>query len=502
MVVGILDANNLPVMSIDGFGQLDMDDLRKQIHQTVDFILDYYNGVESNPVLPPVEPGYLRRLLPATPPSLPDTYASALRDIRRAVLPGMTHWASPNFFAYFPATLSSAAIAGDLLASALNPVAFTWHASPAATELESLALDWLAHLLRLPASFLSSSPAGGGVILATTTEAILCTLVAARDSALHRTGVSLSSLVAYGSDQTHMAFSKACRIAGFQRSNIRTIATDARSDYALSPERLREAMAADAAEGLVPVYVCATVGTTSSAAVDPVGAIAGVAEEFGAWVHVDAAYAGSGCICPELRHHLNGVERVDSVSMSPHKWLLTGLDCTCLWVAKRGLVNESLGTDPEYLKNGPSESGSVVDLKDLQVGFGRRFRGLKLWIVLRVFGVAGLQAHIRSDVSMARGFEGMVRSDPRFEVVVRRRFALVCFRLRPRNGVGELWADAANRRLLAAVNESGDAYLTHTTLGGKYVLRLAVGSTLTEERHVERVWELIKAKADETCCFA
>ncbi|KAG1365403.1 putative Tryptophan decarboxylase TDC2 [Cocos nucifera] len=256
-------------------------------------------------------------------------------------------------------------------------------------------------------------------------------------------------------------------------------------------------MAADAAAGLVPSYVCATVGTTSSTAVDPVGPISEVAAEFVAWVHVDAAYAGSACVCPEFRQYLDGVERADSVSFSPHKWLLACLDCTCLWVGDTRLLTGPLGTNPEYLKNGPSESGSVVDLKDLQLGVGRRFRALKLWMVIRTYGVANLQAHIRSDVEMAWGFERMVQSDPRFEVVVRRRFALVCFRLSPRGEMGEAQADKLNRRLLEMINGSRRVHITHTVVGGKYVLRFAVGSTLTEERHVAGAWDLITKKADE-----
>lgn len=499
--MGSLD-NSIPLPSIHGFKPLDLNDLRDQVHQTVDFIMDYYKNIESFPVLPSVQPGYIRGLLPATPSDEPTTFDAILRDLRRAILPGLTHWTSPNFFAYFPATLSSAALAGDLLASAFNPVAFNWLSSPAATELESLVLDWLAHLLRLPSRFLSSASAthGGGVLHTTTSEAMLCTLVAAREAALRRSGggvAAISRLVAYGSDQTHSTFFKACRIAGFDPAHVRSIPTRSEFQFSLEPARLRAAMAADAAAGLVPVYVCATVGTTSSTAVDPLGAISEVAAEFGAWVHVDAAYAGSACVCPEFRHYLDGVERADSISFSPHKWLLAGLDCTCLWVRDTRLLSGPLGTDPEYLKNGPSESGSVVDLKDLQVGVGRRFRALKLWVVIQTYGVANLQAHIRSDVEMARGFERMVRSDRRFEVVVLRRFALVCFRLRPRGEMGEAQAEKENRRLLEIINGSGRAYLTHTVVGGKYVIRFAVGSTLTEECHVVDAWELIKKKADE-----
>jgi tyrosine decarboxylase len=496
-----------------GFQPLDADDVRSYLHKSVDFIYDYYKSVESLPVLPGVEPGYLRRLLQSAPPSAAAPFDIAMQEVREAVVPGMTHWASPNFFAFFPATNSAAAIAGELIASAMNTVGFTWQANPAATEMEVLALDWLAQLLRLPSSFLmhhrgaddgeERRGTGGGVILGTTSEAMLVTLVAARDAALRRMGSSgvagITRLVVYAADQTHSTFFKACRLTGFDPANIRSIPTAADTDYGLDPEKLLEAMRADADAGLVPTYVCATVGTTSTNAVDPVGAVADVAALFNAWVHVDAAYAGSACICPEFRHHLDGVERVDSISMSPHKWLMTCLDCTCLWVRDANRLTDSLETNPEYLKNGASDSGTVTDLKDMQVGVGRRFRGLKLWMVMRTYGAARLQEHIRSDVAMAKTFEEWVRADDRFEVVVPRNFALVCFRMKPTTAEEEeeAAAEAANRELMERLNRTGKAYLAHTVVGGRFVLRFAVGSSMQEERHVRSAWELIRKTAAE-----
>ncbi|VAI90353.1 unnamed protein product [Triticum turgidum subsp. durum] len=337
---------------------------------------------------------------------------------------------------------------------------------------------------------------GGGVILGTTSEAMLVTLVAARDAALHRSGSvgvsNISCLVVYAANQTHSTFFKACRLAGFDPANIRSIPTGPETNYGLDPSKLLEVMQADANAGLVPTYVCATVGTTSSNAVDPVGAIADVAAMFNAWVHVDAAYAGSACICPEFRHHLDGVERVDSISMSPHKWLLTCLDCTCLYVRDAHRVSDSLETNPEYLKNDTTESGEVTDLKDMQVGVGRRFRGLKLWMVMRTYGTAKLQEHIRSDVAMAKMFEDFVHADERFEVVVPRNFALVCFRIKASGAITEEDADEANRVLMDNLNKTGKAYLAHTVVGDKFVLRFAVGSSLQEERHIRSAWDLIK----------
>ncbi|VAI90351.1 unnamed protein product [Triticum turgidum subsp. durum] len=457
--MGSLDTNPMSFSALPGdkaaFEPLNPEDVRAYLHKAVDFISDYYTNIESMPVLPSVKPGYLQDELSASPPTYSAPFDVTMKELRTSVVPGMTHWASPNFFAFFPSTNSAAAIVGDLIASAMNTVGFTWQASPASTEMEVLALDWLAQLLRLPTTFMNRTSTGrgtgGGVILGTTSEAMLVTLVA-----------------------------------------IRSIPTGPETNYGLDPSKLLEVMQADANAGLVPTYVCATVGTTSSNAVDPVGAIADVAAMFNAWVHVDAAYAGSACICPEFRHHLDGVERVDSISMSPHKWLLTCLDCTCLYVRDAHRVSDSLETNPEYLKNDTTESGEVTDLKDMQVGVGRRFRGLKLWMVMRTYGTAKLQEHIRSDVAMAKMFEDFVHADERFEVVVPRNFALVCFRIKASGAITEEDADEANRVLMDNLNKTGKAYLAHTVVGDKFVLRFAVGSSLQEERHIRSAWDLIK----------
>ncbi|KAE8789850.1 putative decarboxylase protein [Hordeum vulgare] len=497
--MGSCDANLLTSFGeLPAFHPLNDDDIRSYLHKAVDFISDYYKSVESMPVLPGVKPGFLQDELGAFPPVHSAPFDVAMKELKASVVPGMTQWASPNFFAFFPATNSAAAIAGDLIASAMNTVGFTWQAAPAATEMEVLALDWLAQLLRLPRSFMNRNGAsrgtGGSVILGTTSEAMLVTLAAARDVAMRRSGAGISSLAVYASDQTHSTFFKACWLAGFDPANFRSIPTGPETNYGVDPVKLLVAMQADAVAGLVPTYVCATMGTTSSNAVDPIGDVAKVAAMFNAWVHVDAAYAGSACICPEFRHHLNGVERVDSISMSPHKWLLTCLDCTCLYVRDAQRLSQSLATNPEYLKNDASASGAVTDLKDMQVGVGRRFRGLKLWMVMRTYGTANLQEHIRRDVAMAKMFEGLVHADGRFEIVVPRNFALVCFRIKA-TGLRE--GDEVNRELMVNVNKTGKAYLAHTVVGGRLVLRFAVGSSLQEERHILSAWELITKTISE-----
>ncbi|MBA0791703.1 hypothetical protein Gohar_016269, partial [Gossypium harknessii] len=297
------------------FNPLNPREFRKQAHEMVDFIADYYQNIESYPVLSQVQPGYLRASLPQKAPSLPESLETILEDVKNQIIPGMTHWLSPNFFAFFPSTVSTAGFLGEMLCTCFNSVGFNWIASPAATELEMVVIDWLADMLKLPKSFMFQGT-GGGVIQNTTSEAILVTLFAARDKALDVDGSgNLNKLVVYASDQTHSTFAKACKMVGISPRNIRLIPTTIDAGFSLSPVQLKAAVEADMADGLVPLYLCVTLGTTSTTAVDPIELLAGVAKEHGMWVHVDAAYAGSACICPEFRHHLNGVERVDSLSL-------------------------------------------------------------------------------------------------------------------------------------------------------------------------------------------
>ncbi|KAB2095151.1 hypothetical protein ES319_A01G016300v1 [Gossypium barbadense] len=465
------------------FNPLNPQEFRKQPHEMVDFIPDYYQNIDSYPVLSQVQPGYLRANLPQNAPSLPESLETILEDVKNQIIPGMTHWLSPNFFAFFPSTVSTAGFLGEMLCTCFNSVGFNWIASPAATELEML----------LPKSFMFQGT-GGGVIQNTTSEAILVTLIAARDKALDVDGSgNLNKFVVYASDQTHSTFAKACKMVGISPRNIRLIPTTIDAGFSLSPIQLKAAVEADMENGLVPLYLCVTLGTTSTTAVDPIELLAGVAKEHGMWVHVDAAYAGSACICPEFRHHLNGVELVDSLSLSPHKWLLSGLDC---WVKNPTALVKALSTNPEYLRNKQSESDSVVDFKDWQVGTGRRFKSLRLWLIFRTYGVVNLQDHIRSDVGMAKIFEDFVRSDPRFEIVVPREFGLVCFRLNPDETFGSDYTELSNQKLLDWVNSTGRVYMTHTKAGGIYVLRFAVGATLTGDNHVVAAWKLIKEGAD------
>ncbi|MBA0675010.1 hypothetical protein Goshw_005005 [Gossypium schwendimanii] len=486
---------------------MDAEQLREYGHKMVDFIADYYKTIENFPVLSQVEPGYLRNLLPDSAPNQPDSFQHVLDGevaqlilefirlhIQAKILPGVTHWQSPNYFAYYPSNSSVAGFVGEMLSAGLNIVGFSWITSPAATELEMIVLDWLAKMLKLPEDFLSAGQ-GGGVIQGTASEAVLVVLLAARDKVLRRVGKdALEKLVVYASDQTHSSLQKACQIAGIHPENCRLLKATSSTNYALSPEFLSETISQDLTIGLIPFFLCATVGTTSSTAVDPLLSLGKIAKSNGMWFHVDAAYAGSACVCPEFRHYMDGVEEADSFNMNAHKWFLTNFDCSALWVKDRSALVQALSTNPEFLKNKASQANMVVDYKDWQVPLGRRFRSLKLWMVLRLYGLENLQCYIRNHIKLAKHFENLIAQDPRFEVVTPRIFSLVCFRLLPvRNN--ESHGNKLNHQLLDAVNSTGSAFISHTVLSGKYILRFAVGAPLTEEKHVNAAWKVLQDKA-------
>ncbi|PSR94897.1 Tyrosine decarboxylase, partial [Actinidia chinensis var. chinensis] len=473
---------------------MDAEQLRENAHKMVDFIADYYKNIENFPVLSQVQPGYLRKLLPDSAPNRPESLQDVLDDVQAKIFPGVTHWQSPDYFAYYPSNSSIAGFLGEMLSAGINMVGFSWITSPAATELEMIVLDWLAKLLKLPDYFFSTGQ-GGGVIQGTASEAVLVVLLAARDKVLRRVGKdAIGKLVVYASDQTHSALQKACQIGGIHPENCRLLKTDSSTDYALSPESLNEAISHDVAVGLIPFFLCATVGTTSSTAVDPLLALGKITKSNGMWFHVDAAYAGSACICPEFRHYIDGIEEADSFNMNAHKWFLTNFDCSVLWVKDRNALIQSLSTNPEFLKNKASEANMVVDYKDWQIPLGRRFRSLKLWMVLRLYGLENLQCYLRNHIQLAKHFEELVSQDSRFKVVAPRKFSLVCFCVLPPRDKEDC-ANKLNRDLLDAVNSTGKLFISHTVLSGKYTLRFAVGAPLTEERHVNEAWKVLQDKA-------
>jgi aromatic-L-amino-acid decarboxylase len=465
------------------------DEFRRHGHAVVDWIADYHSRIESFPVQSQVKPGQIRASLPADPPAQGEPFEALLKDVEKLILPGVTHWQSPNFFAYFPCNASGPGILGDLLSSGLGVQGMLWSTSPACTELETHVLDWLVPMLGLPEKFLSSNT-GGGVIQDTASSAVLCALLAARERATDYTSNQKGCdgrIVAYASTQTHSSLQKAAMIAGIGVSNLRLIEVD--DNFAVRAEALARQIDADKQVGLVPCFVCATMGTTSSNAMDPIVEIGRICRQHNLWLHVDAAMSGTAALCPEFRHLQNGVEFADSYNFNPHKWMFTNFDCNCFWVADRKALIQTLSILPEYLRNQATESGAVIDYRDWHIQLGRRFRSLKLWFVIRHYGVEGLQYHIRRHVQLAQAFADWVRDDENFELAAPVPLNLVCFRHKG--------GDAANQTIMDHLNRSGDLFLTHTKLNGKFTLRMCVGQTNTQTRHVGRAWERIREAAEK-----
>ncbi len=466
---------------------------REHGYAMIDWIATYMQAVETYPVMSSVKPGDVRANLPAQPPQHGEPFEQMLRDVDEIIMPGITHWQSPNFFGFFPANVSGPSILGDLLASGLGVQGMLWATSPACTELETHVLDWLVDMLDLPERF-KSTTAGGGVIQDTASSSTLCALLAARERAtsfdVNEHGAD-RKLIAYCSNQAHSSVEKAVKIAGLGRANLRLIEVD--ESFAMRPQALADAIARDTAAGLTPCFVCATVGTTSSNGLDPVRAIGEVCKRNNIYLHVDAAMSGTAALCPEFRYIHDGLELADSYCFNPHKWMFTNFDCDCFYVADRAALIKTLSVQPEYLKNkasesGGGESGGVFDYRDWHIPLGRRFRALKLWFVIRHYGIEGLQSHIREHVKLAQEFASWVDADDRFELVVKPPLNLVCFRLSKSD-------DETNQRLLDDLNRTGKLFLTHTKLDDKLTLRFSIGATYTERRHVEQAWKLIQQTA-------
>ena len=397
------------------------DEFRRQGHAAVEWVASYLERLDDLPVVAGVKPGDVRSKLPRELPVGGDSIEAMLRDLDEIILPGLMHWQSPNFFAYFPANTSGPAILGELLSAGLNIQGMLWATSPAATELETHVMDWLAEMLDLPAAFRSTGT-GGGVIEGSASESSLCAIVAAREKATgytgNRSGVR-ETLVAYCSTQTHSSVEKGIRIAGIGSDRLRQIEVD--EAFALRPDLLEAAIVSDKAAGMHPFLVIATVGTTSSTAIDPLPAIGAICRRHGLWLHVDAAYAGAAAVCPEFRFMNDGIELVDSYVFDPHKWLFGGIDSSCFFVSDRDALTRALTILPEYLRNAATASGEVIDYRDWQIPLGHRFRSLKLWMMLRFYGVEGLRTAVRTHVALAHEFLTWVRADDRFESRPRRR---------------------------------------------------------------------------------
>ncbi|HEY0515083.1 MAG TPA: pyridoxal-dependent decarboxylase [Thermoanaerobaculia bacterium] len=471
---------------------LPADEFRAAMHRVADLVADYLEGVGDRPVLPAVRPGEVAGALPLSPPEGPEPLDAILDDYLRVIEPNLTHWNHPGFFAYFAITGSGPGILGETLAAALNVNAMLWRTSPAATELEERVCDWLGRMMDLPAAF-------RGHINDTASSSSLVALAAAR----HRLpgldarvkGLSgrpdAPALTVYASDQAHSSIDKSAIVLGVGQENVRRIESDAA--FRMSVPALAAAIARDRAAGRLPMAVVATVGTTSTTSVDPVPEIADLCAREGIWLHVDAAYAGSAAICPEYRAIMPGFERADSLVVNPHKWLFTPVDCSVLFVRDPALLRAAFSLVPEYLRT--TEASEVTNLMDHGFQLGRRFRALKLWMVIRAFGVDGLRERIREHCALARELAGRVEADPRFELAAPVPFSTVCFRARLA-GPPEA-QDGFNERLMARVNAAGPVFLSHTALNGRYTLRVAIGNLRTERRHVEALWELIGRSYEE-----
>lgn len=463
---------------------------RVEGERLVGWIADYLAGVERYPVVPRVRPGEIRARLPSSPPAVAEPLDRIVSDALEIVVPGLTHWNHPGFFAYFANSSTPPAILAELLAAALNANGMLWKTAPAATELEVLVLDWLRQATGLPEGLF-------GVIQDTASAATLVALAAAREAvpgleARRRGLVGQARLRMYASEHAHSSVEKAGIVIGIGQDGLRKIACD--GEYRMRPDALRAAIAEDRTAGLLPFAVTATVGTTSTTSIDPVPEIAAVCEEERLWLHVDAAYAGSAAVVPELRSVLAGCERADSLVMNPHKWLFVPVDLSVLFTRRPDIVRAAFSLVPDYLRT--PEDAVAPNLMDYGVSLGRRFRALKLWMVMRAYGTEGLAARIREHVRLAALFRSLVEEDRDWEVVAPSPLSVVCFRARL-HGVTPEEEDRVNERAMERVNASGEAYLSHTKLGGRIVLRLAVGNVATGERHVRRAWELLQGAIKE-----
>ena len=471
-------------------GDLPPDEFRRLARETADWVADFLEGIDDLPVFPSVRPGALTVALPADAPEEGEPGDAVLDDFRTRIVPGINHWNHPAFFGYFAISASGPGILGELLASALNVNAMVWRSSPAATELEDVTTAWLARMLGLPDDF-------EGVINDTASSSTLYALAAAREAAYpgaHAAGLfGARPGRVYASEHAHSSVEKAVLTLGFGQDGYRTIRAD--PEFRMEPEALRAAIEEDVAAGVVPVAVVPTLGTTSSASLDPVAEAGEIAREHGAWLHVDAAYGGPAAIVPEIRPLFAGWERADSVVVNPHKWLFTPIDCSVLYCRKPEVLRRAFSIVPAYLSS--SEQSESRSLMDYGVSLGRRFRALKLWFVLRAFGRAGLERRLRHHVELARALGRAIEETPCWELVAPVHLGLVTFRFAPA-GLDGRAADAATHRILDRVNASGEASGTHTVRDGRVSPRLSIGNLRTTESHVERAWaKLLEAAARE-----
>ena len=479
-----------------GLKDMDPERFREAAHAVADLLADYLAGVDAYPVFPPIEPGALAPLFPERPPESPEGLDAILDDYVRLIEPNATHWQHPGFMAYFATSASGPGILGEMLTAALGQNPMLWRTSPIGTELEGVVVGWLRHGLGLSAAF-------DGLLTDTASTSTLIALGAAREAlGLDAAAEGLPGrpevgrLRVYASEHAHSSIDKACMTLGLGRSAVVHVAVD--GTYAMSPAALAEAIAADRLAGHRPMAIVATIGTTSSTAVDPVAAIADIAQREGLWLHVDSAYAGFVALAPERRADFAGWERADSIVVNPHKWLFTPLDCSLLLTRRMADLRAAFSLVPEYLRTLDREA-PVRDYNEYTPQLGRRFRALKLWIQLRWFGLDGLRRRIEHHIGMAQAFAGWVDADPDWERLAPVPFSTICFRWHPAGERGAMLdaagLDDANGRIMDAINRSGEIFLSHTRLDDRFTIRLSVGNLRTEPRHVERAWELLCSAA-------
>lgn len=464
---------------------MDAQQFRQHGHQIIEVIATYLETIEERPVSSGLRPGDVRARLPEHPPQDPEEFSAVLRDVQEIIIPGLTHWQHPSFFAFFPGNTSYSSILAEFLTAGLGVQGMIWASSPACTEVETLMLDWMQELLGLPEKFRSTTSTGGGVIQGSASEATLASILAARwrttQGAINIDG-DTSRLIAYCTTQTHSSIEKGLRIAGIGTDNIRIVEHD--EHFAMKPNALRAQVMADIAEGLQPFWVCSTMGTTSSGAFDPTPALGEISQEYGLWLHVDGAMHGIAALAPEFRWVNDGLDHADSYCTNPHKWMGVNFDCDLFWTSDRHALLGALSILPEYLRSAAAESGAAIDYRDWQIPLGRRFRSLKLWFALRLDGLASFQELIRNHVALTQELAELVSADKRFEIVAPHPLNLLCLRL-----VGD---DIATDQLIERVNATGRALFTRTVLDGRSVLRFSIGSRTTTRDHVVQAWGLLQ----------
>jgi len=467
----------------------DHDHFRRYGHIFVDWLADYFEHIEQYPVKSRSLPGDLLSQLPLSAPEGGESMDEIFNDFRALIMPGISHWQHPSWFAYFPANNSPASVLAEMLTSGLGSQCMSWQTSPAATELEERVMDWLRQMIGLPPEFT-------GVIQDTASTASLCALLSAREQvsgySANQQGMYEPPLMVYTSTEAHSSIEKGVKIAGFGKENLRLIQT--REDFSMCPESLSQAIAKDLENGRKPACVVATLGTTSSMAMDPVEAIANICKQFNVWLHVDAAFAGTAAIDPDHRWFMKGTGHCDSFVFNPHKWMLTNFDCSAYFVRKPDVLLRTLGMQPEYLKT--AADTEVKNYRDWGIQLGRRFRALKLWFVIRSYGIAGIRDLVNRHIAMARDFASWLEADASFELMAPQQLSLVCFRFNP-GALNDKDLNHINQQLMERINATGTVFLTHTILRGRFTLRLSIGQRTTSARHVQQAWQLIKKASQE-----